>query len=208
MRRHFPLSWLLFVLALCGLLGGRVLNTGSFGPTGGVLLSPAENLAFAARLLVWPGLLAGRLGFVHTWLALVVTALALVLIVRSLASRMGFTRATTLALAAFVLAGVLYVFFLPVPRPASSLLVENREDLDEYIAAYQVGYRGGMIDMFIAPEPPMPQAVARGLWSGYFAGVHEWEGLIPGVLRGAYTDVEFRPEHSERRNGFPFFPLE
>lgn len=141
-------------------------------------------LAVGARALAWPGLLASRVGFGYTWIAVLAASTGtawwfLILWRRSLRSPRVAMACSLLAIPAAVYFSMAWVYLrvLPVPQPA--LVTAQAEadvgtSIESYRIGYETGYRAGMIDNWAVPDGTFPSGFGRGLWEGYVHGLGEW----------------------------------
>ena len=145
-----------------------------------------------ARLLLWPSLLVGRIGFRHTLLITVLTACVVVIAgrrlgLRALQRRGGLLQpalAAVFPLLCYFAIAWCYVYLAPVPTPAFTefdLLQSDREQHAAFVQAYRQAYRWGMIDYFINYDGVFSDGTRAGWLRGYAAGVAEWESVLPGV---------------------------
>jgi hypothetical protein len=126
----------------------------------------------AGGLLLWPALLLARTGLTHTWLLLAGAApVALALVAWSLRAR-SLLLAPLIGIAlsiAYCLLGALAFRQITVPTPTPTPYEADATQKQEYLAAYQSGYRAGLTGLFrtfcFAPEH-----MARGFGEGSAVG--------------------------------------
>jgi len=175
--------------------------------------TPWPALVVSARALAWPGLLASRVGFGCTWIAVLAGVIGtgwwfLILWRTSLRFSRAAIACSLLAIPAAVYFGMawLYLWALPVPQPAMVIPRTEAEvgtSIEFYRVGYETGYRAGMINNWAVPDGTFPSGFGRGLWEGYADGLGEWLRLscwscTPAPLIGKWPRDElqhgrFRP---------------
>lgn len=175
--------------------------------------TPWPELVVGARALAWPGLLASRVGFGDTWVAVLLAAIGtgwwfLVLWRWTARSPRLVTSLSFLALPAVVYCGValLYLRVLPVPQPAMVIPQAEAEvgtATEPYRVGYETGYRAGMINDWAVPDGTFPSGFGRGLWDGYSHGLGEWLRLSCWSCTAAPRLGERPKEESPANQGGP-----
>lgn len=205
-RSWIPLLALLGVIALAQALAGIghwVYHWWSLqGTETGVIVACLMTL----RILLWPGLIASRLGFSYTIVVVsFVCALLIWWSVRRMRAqfRSSASRALVMGLLPWVLYlwfGWLWVFLVAVPDPpypVGEMGIGQDPPTKNFLEGYDLGYRFGMIDLW---EPQFLQGlnldpeIILASGDGYAAGVREWERLAPGFFVGSYV----LPQRSRR----------
>jgi len=126
----------------------------------------------AGGLLLWPALLLARAGMSHTWLLLAGAApVALALVAWGLRSR-SLWLAPLLGLVvpiAYCLVGALAFRLITVPTPTLTPYEADATQKQEYLTAYQSGYRSGLTGL-VRTFCFAPRHMERGFGDGAAVG--------------------------------------
>jgi hypothetical protein len=154
------------------------------------------------RFLLWPGYLMGRIGFSHTWIAVLIVAIGgLILFFRYLGGSSNRIRKFFIAFIFILLyefLGFSYFYWFPVPAPAFSLSYPVIKNWDLYVRAYETGYRCGIIDRSVSYHGPgISKEMTEGYMLGYEMGTSEWESIAPGLIVSEVRELVDRFSNTE-----------
>ncbi len=139
---------------------------------------------FATKHLIWPSLILSRMGFSHTWMALPLLALFLVL----LAFRWKRIILTiSLGLSTYCFLAWAAVWLFPVPIPFSASNPPPRYNHEDFRRGYVRAYREGTMNVWSNPHGIYPDSYRLGLQDGLLAGSAERDRVAPGRI-----DVQLR----------------